>query len=120
MRRSVLIVDDDRTFLSLATRVLTEAGLDVVATAEDAAGAVSAANATQPDSALVDVGLPDRGGVDLAYELARLPWQPLVVLTSTDSDASFAFDASDGRPRLPFIAKEELASGGLASLLTSG
>jgi DNA-binding NarL/FixJ family response regulator len=91
-----------------------------VATAEDAAGAVSAADATKPDAALVDVGLPDRGGVDLAYELAELPWRPLVVLTSTDSDASFAFDTSDGRPSLPFIPKEELANGGLASLLTSG
>jgi DNA-binding NarL/FixJ family response regulator len=120
MRRSVLIVDDDRTFLSLATRILAQAGLEVVATAEDAAGAVSAADATKPDAALVDVGLPDRGGVDLACELAELPWRPLVVLTSTDSDASFAFDISDGRPSLPFIPKEELANGGLASLLTSG
>jgi DNA-binding NarL/FixJ family response regulator len=119
MSRSVLIVDDDRAFLSLATRILTQAGLEVVATAEDAAGAVSAANATKPDAALVDVGLPDREGVDLAYELADLPWRPRVVLTSTDSDAGFAFDVLDGHPRLPFIAKEDLANGGLPSLLTS-
>jgi DNA-binding NarL/FixJ family response regulator len=119
MRRSVLIVDDDRAFLSLATRVLTQAGLEVVATAEDAAGAVSAANAATPDAVLVDVGLPDRAGADLAYELAELPWRPRVVLTSTDSDARFALDASDGRPRLPFIAKEDLANGRLPSLLTS-
>ena len=119
MRRSVLIVDDDRTFLSLAARILTQAGLEVVATAEDAARAVSAANATKPDAALVDVGLPDREGVDLAYELAGLPWGPRVVLTSTDSDAGFALDVSDGRPRLPFIAKQDLANGGLPSLLTS-
>src|SRR4030081_516040 len=119
MRRSVLIVDDDRTFLSLAARILTQAGLEVVATAEDAAGAVSAANATKPDAALVDVGLPDRGGLDLAYELAELPWRPRVVLTSTDSDAGFALEGVDGRTRLPFIAKAELANGALPSLLTS-
>jgi DNA-binding NarL/FixJ family response regulator len=119
MSRSVLIVDDDPIFLSLATRILTQAGLEVVATAEDAAGAVSAANATKPDAALVDVGLPDREGLDLAYELAELPWRPRVVLTSTDSDAGFALDIFDGRPRLPFIAKEDLANGRLASLLTS-
>ena len=119
MSRSVLIVDDDLTFLSLAARVLTEAGLEVVATAEDAAGAVSAANATKPDAALVDVGLPDRGGVDLAYELAELPWRPRVVVTSTDSDAGFALDGFDGRPRLTFIAKEDLANGELPNLLMS-
>lgn len=45
-------------------------------TAEDTAGAVSAANATKPDAALVDVGLPDRDGVELAYEMAELPWRP--------------------------------------------
>jgi DNA-binding NarL/FixJ family response regulator len=119
MSRSVLIVDDDRTFLSLATRILTEAGLEVVATARDAAGAVSAATTTKPDAALVDVGLPDREGVDLAYELAELPWRPRVVLTSTDSDAGFVLDVLDARRRLPFIAKEDLANGRLPSLLTS-
>src|SRR6478752_1582873 len=117
MSRSVLIVDDDRIFLSLATQILTQAGLEVVATAEDAAGAVSAANDTKPDCALVDVGLPDRVGTDLARELTELPWRPRVVLTSTDSDAGLALDVLDGRPRLSFIAKEDLANGQLASLL---
>jgi DNA-binding NarL/FixJ family response regulator len=119
MSRSVLIVDDDPTFLSLATRILTQAGFEVVATAEDAAGAVSAADDTKPDCVLVDLGLPDREGADLAYELAALAWRPRVVLTSTDSDAGLALNVSDGRPRLPFIAKEELANGQLASLLAS-
>jgi DNA-binding NarL/FixJ family response regulator len=119
MNRSVLIVDDDPTFLILATRILTQAGLQVVATANDAAGAVSAANATKPDAALVDVGLPDREGVDLAYELVELPWRPRVVLTSADSDAGYAIDVLDGRPTLPFIAKEDLANGRLPSLLRS-
>jgi DNA-binding NarL/FixJ family response regulator len=119
MNRSILIVDDDPIFLSLAIRILTQAGLEVVATAEDAAGAVSAAKATKPDAALVDVGLPDREGVDLAYELAELPWRPRVVLTSTDSDAGFALDVVDGRPSLAFIAKEDLANGGLPNLLRS-
>src|SRR5438094_504276 len=117
MSRSVLIVDDDPSFLSLATRILAQAGFEVVATAEDAAGAVAAANATRPAAMLVDVGLPDRAGVDLAYELAALPWRPRVVLTSTDSDAGGAIEPRDGRPRLPFIPKDELADGRLPGLL---
>jgi DNA-binding NarL/FixJ family response regulator len=119
MSLSVLIVDDDPEFLSLATRIFTTAGLEVVATADDAAGAITAANATRPDGALVDMGLPDREGLEVAYELAELPWRPRVVLTSTDSDAGFALDVCDGRPRLPFIAKQDLANGRLASLLTT-
>ena len=119
MSGSVLIVDDDPIFVALATRILTQAGLEVVATADDGAGAVSAANATKPDAALVDVGLPDREGVDLAYELAALPWRPRVVLTSTDSDAGYAIEAPDGHPKLPFIPKDELANGRLPRLLMS-
>lgn len=119
MSPSVLIVDDDPSFLSLATRVLAQAGLEVVATADNAVGALGAANATRAAAMLVDVGLPDREGVDLAYELAALPWRPRVVLTSTDSDAGLAIEARDGRPMLPFIPKDELANGRLPGLLTS-
>jgi len=118
MAFSVLIVDDDPAFLSLARRILEGMGIDIVATAEDGASAVAAADATRPDAALVDVGLPDRGGIDLAYQLAALPWHPRVVLTSTDRDAACAVDGRDGRPTLRFIAKEELANGPLRRLLT--
>jgi len=119
MSGSVLIVDDDPIFLSLATRVLAEAGFDVVATADDAAGAVGAARATKPAAILVDVGLPDRAGLDLAYELAALPWRPRVVLTSTDNDAAYAIHPPDGHAKLPFIPKDELANGRLPGLLAS-
>jgi DNA-binding NarL/FixJ family response regulator len=117
MGRSVLIVDDDPIFLSLAGRILAQAGLNVVATAHDARSAVQAAKVARPDAALVDCGLPDREGVDLAYELAALPWAPRVVLTSTDSDAGCAIEAADGRPKLQFIPKDELADGRLPGLL---
>jgi CheY-like chemotaxis protein len=114
---SVLVVDDDPAFLALATRVLEGIQMRVVATAEDVPAAIAAANATRPDAVLVDVGLPDREGLDLAYELAVLPWQPRVVLTSTDADAARAIEAREGRAKLPFIPKEELASATLRSLL---
>jgi DNA-binding NarL/FixJ family response regulator len=111
MAWSVLIVDDDPTFLSLAARILADMGAEVVATADDVAGALALAHETRPDAAVVDVGPPDCKGVDLAYELAALPWAPRVVLTSTDSDAGRAIDAHEGRPKLAFIPKEEFANG---------
>ena len=120
MGQSVLLVDDDPVFLSLAARVLAGMGAEVVATADDPEGALAAANATRPDAAIVDIGLPDREGIDLAYQLAALPWRPRVVLTSTDSDAGRTIDARDGRPTLPFIPKEELANSRLRRLLMSG
>jgi CheY-like chemotaxis protein len=115
---SVLIVDDDSDFLELAARVFDGLGIEVVAMAPDAAAAVIAAEATRPAAALVDVGLPDRNGIDLAYELAALPWAPRVVLTSTDKDAARAIEARNGLGKLPFIPKEELANKTLRELFT--
>jgi DNA-binding NarL/FixJ family response regulator len=119
MAPSVVLVDDDPTFLSLAERILVGMGAEVVATADDPAGALDAADATTPDVVIVDVGLPDREGVDLAYQLAALPWRPKVVLVSTDPDAGCAVDARDGRPKLPFIPKDEFANGRLHRLLVA-
>jgi CheY-like chemotaxis protein len=117
MISTVLLVDDDPTFLSLATRIMESLGVGIVMTAEDAATAIAVANTGRPEAALVDVGLPDRDGIDLAYELAELPWRPRVVLTSTDSDAVSAIDARDRHRKLPFVAKQELANGRLRQLL---
>ena len=116
MARSVLVVDDDPVFLALAIRVLREMGFAEVTTTATAAAAVRAALAGEPDAALVDVGLPDRDGADLAQELAALPWSPRVVLTSSDPDVATMLTAPPGRP-VPFVAKEELAGDGLRRLL---
>ena len=116
---SVLVIDDDPRSLSLAGRVLEEMGADVMATARDATSALDLANELRPDAALVDVGLPDRDGIDLAYEIAALPWRPRVVLMSTDTDAVSAIDARHEGEALPFVPKEELAGSRLRRLLAS-
>src|SRR4051794_12317889 len=114
MAGSVLLVDDDPGFLSLATRMLDAVGVSVAATAETAAAALAAAEAHRPEAALVDVGLPDRDGIELARELAALPWAPLVVLTSSDRDA-LGMSPNDGIP--PFVPKEDLPNAPLRALL---
>jgi CheY-like chemotaxis protein len=107
---SALIVDDDPDFLGLTARILTDLGVQTVWTAANATQALKIVQHARPDAVLVDVGLPDRNGIDLAYELSQLPWQPRVVLTSSDSDAILALDPNDTRPQLPFLDKENLAN----------
>jgi two-component system nitrate/nitrite response regulator NarL len=116
MVSSALLVDDDPGFLALAAWILEGMGIEVVTTVGDAAAAIAAADATKADAVLVDVGLPDRNGIDLAYELAALPWAPRVVLTSTDSDAAHAIDVRDEDHRIPFVPKNEVASASLRRL----
>ena len=114
---SVLLVDDNPVFLSLARRILDAPGLDIVGAVGDAALAVAAAHSLKPDAALVDVGLPDRDGVDLAHELAALPWRPRVVLTSSDRNAAARVDPEAKDHGLSFIAKEDLSGARFLRLL---
>jgi CheY-like chemotaxis protein len=116
----VLVVDDDAAFLTLAVRILEEMGFEEITTTTDAAGAIAEATAHRPQVALVDVGLPDQDGIELARTLAALPWSPRVVLTSTDRDALSAIAARDDGDALAFVPKEELANGTLRHLLLDG
>jgi CheY-like chemotaxis protein len=118
--RSALIVDDDPDFRGLTARILVDLGVEPVWTAADATEALEVVREARPNVVLVDVWLPDRHGAELAYELSELPWAPRVVLTSSDSDAVLALDPGDGRPELPFFAKEELGSDTLQRLLSDG
>jgi CheY-like chemotaxis protein len=119
MATSVLVVDDDVAFRRLAVRMLVRMGFAVVGEAGTVAEASTAAAELRPDAALVDVGLPDGDGIELARSLAALPWRPRVVLTSTDREVT----SSEGARlvgAVAFIAKDELPEGSLARLLGKG
>jgi DNA-binding NarL/FixJ family response regulator len=88
MPTTVLLVDDDPSFRALARRMLTAAGLGVVGEADTVATATAAALDLRPDTALVDVGLPDGDGITLAGKLTALPWRPRILLTSSDPEAA--------------------------------
>ena len=114
--RSVLLIDDDRAFRALAARMLEAAGLVVVAEAATCASGLAAAADMRPDAALVDVWLPDGNGVQLARQLAALPWRPRIVLTSSDPDA--ATPASARRAgAIGFVPKSDLPDGAAGRML---
>jgi DNA-binding NarL/FixJ family response regulator len=108
MSMRVLVVDDDPAFRVLAVQLLEHAGFDVAGEAETVREALEAVNELRPAAVLVDLGLPDGDGIDLAHELATLPWRPRVVLTSSDADgAGIAIVRHCGARA--FIAKAELS-----------
>ena len=117
---TLLLVDDDPIFRSLATELLLDLGIELVEHAGSAAAALAKAQIMRPAAALVDVGLPDRCGIELARELAALPWRPAVVLTSTDRDAAAGLGRSRADRRLAFIPKDELPEPPLSRLLQLG
>jgi CheY-like chemotaxis protein len=116
VQRSVLLVDDDAEFRRLARRMLTGNGLVVVGEAETVATAIAAAHELRPEAALVDIGLPDGTGFEVARELSALPWRPRIVLTSTDPDVATAEDVRRSGAQA-FVPKDDLPDAPLQQLL---
>ena len=66
-----LLVDDNEAFLEAASVLLEREGLTVVGVASSIAEALRQVRALRPDVILVDIGLGDESGFDLARLLAR-------------------------------------------------
>jgi DNA-binding NarL/FixJ family response regulator len=108
MATTVLIVDDHATFRRFARRLLEDAGFDVIGEAVDARSAVAAADSLRPDMVLLDVLLPDGSGLTVARELAARPSPPVVVLTSSRSEADLGPALHEVSAR-GFVPKAELS-----------
>ena len=105
-----MIVDDHAGFRASARRMLECEGYEVVGEAADGAEAMAAARKLRPDLVLVDVGLPDCDGRDLAERLVT-GGEPAVLLISSRDDVE-----SDGEA-LGFIPKDRLSGRAIAELL---
>jgi DNA-binding NarL/FixJ family response regulator len=116
MTTTLLLVDDDARFRALAMDILREMGVESIAEAGTAAAAVGQALVVRPQAALIDVGLPDRDGIELARELAALPWAPAIVLTSADRDAGASIAGGQDRTP-PFVPKDDLLNAPLRQML---
>src|ERR1700733_393141 len=92
----VLVVDDDIAICRQMAAGLAQAGFQVV-TANDAAAAIDQAAHTPPDVAIVDLGMPNVGGIDVIRHLKQEHGTAVhvIVLTGHDNERSRAeaFDA---------------------------
>lgn len=92
----VLLADDHQLVRAGLEQLLAAAAdMDVVATAADGAEAVRLAEATDPDVVLMDLVMPEMGGVEATRRIVeRCPGAAVVVLTSF-SDQERILDALD-------------------------
>ena len=119
MATTVLIVDDHPSFRASARMLLEAEGYEVVGEAPDGAGAFECVERLTPQVVLLDVGLPDADGLDVAARLtAGTRGRPVVVLVSSR-------DPSDCGPLVPrsgargFIPKADLSGATLAEVLAA-
>src|SRR5436305_1376571 len=99
--------------------MLTDSGYDVVGEAGSVREAIACARVLEPDTALVDIGLPDGLGFSLARRLSAMPRPVQVVLISTDADGASPPAARDAGA-CGFLAKEELSVPALRRLIEGG
>ena len=114
---TILIVDDHASFRRQARALLEAQGHEVVGEAADGVEALELAARLGPDLVLLDIGLPDMFGFEVARRLAAAPVPPVVVLTSSRDAASYG-PLLAGSPAAGFIAKDELSGPALAALIT--
>lgn len=109
-KSSVLIVDDEPAIRRLLAAGLTRAGYRV-AEAGSARGALSAMPIDKPDAVLLDLGLPDRDGLELV-PLIKAAGAALLVISARDETAQkvAALDlGADDYVTKPFDTEEVLA-----------
>ena len=94
-------------------------GYAVVGEAATVAEAVERVTALRPDAALVDIGLPDGDGFELAQHFAGLSPPPRVVLISSDSDAANE-DLARKMGAAGFVPKDGLLGPSLRRLIDGG
>jgi two-component system KDP operon response regulator KdpE len=80
MTARVLVIDDEAQLRRAVTRSLEGHGYQV-REAEDGAAALSAFEAFKPDVVLLDLMLPDMGGVQVCRELRRKHRTPIIILS---------------------------------------
>lgn len=85
MTAKILLVDDEALFRRSLKHQLMREGYTVL-TAEDAQQALTLARADQPNLILLDIGLPDQSGLDLARTLHRELAIPIIFLTARNQE----------------------------------
>jgi DNA-binding NarL/FixJ family response regulator len=113
-----LIVDDNDAFRTAASVLLGREGITVVGMAANSAEALQKARALRPDVILVDIGLGEESGFDLAGRLAQNgnAGGATVIMISARSGSDYA-EQITASPAAGFLAKSELSATAIGRLL---
>jgi DNA-binding NarL/FixJ family response regulator len=113
---TILIVDDDPRFRTQARDVLEADGFVVIGEAVDGASGLEAAQTLRPDYVLLDIGLPDIEGFEVAKTLAVNGPPPWVVLTSSRDARAYGRRLTNGHS-VGFIPKERISGPAIRALV---
>lgn len=107
----ILVVDDDLAIRRLLQATLLRGGYQPIE-ATSAAEAIAQAKAAAPDAILLDLGLPDRDGLEIVPLLRAIGPAPILVISARDATdqkvAALDLGANDYVTK-PFDSEEVLA-----------
>jgi CheY-like chemotaxis protein len=113
-----LLVDDSDAFLQAASVLLQREGMTVVGVASNTAEALQRASALRPDVILIDIGLGEESGFDLARLLAQdgQGSSAQLIMISARAETDYTELIADS-PAAGFLAKSELSAQGISRVL---
>lgn len=131
--QKILVIDDEIHIRRLLEGTLSRSGYQAVE-ATTAAEALEEARRTKPDAILLDLGLPDRDGLEIIQLLKSLCPAPIIVVSARDAtDQKVAaldlgahdyvtkpFDSEEVLARLRASLRERLVSQGASPIVRCG
>jgi DNA-binding NarL/FixJ family response regulator len=114
--RTLLVVDDHAAFREQARQMLQGEVFEVIGEAATAGEALALAGLLRPEVVVLDVGLPDGDGFELAAMLVRRAPAPAVVLVSSRDWGRGSRRVRNSGAR-GFIPKDELTPAAVEELI---
>jgi DNA-binding NarL/FixJ family response regulator len=117
MKKISILLGDDHSLLRCGLRLLLEQQNDlvVVAEAEDGRKAVALAASSNPDVAVLDVGMPNLNGIEAAKQITARDGKTAVVILSMHSDESYILRALKAGAR-SYLLKDSAQSDLVAAI----
>jgi two-component system, NarL family, invasion response regulator UvrY len=116
---AVLTVDDQAVFRKVARDVIEATpGFEAVGEAASGEEALALVAATAPELVLMDVRMPQMGGVEAARCIQRSDRPPVIVLVSAEEDEVLA-GGLESSGAVAFVRKQELCPARLRALWTT-
>jgi two-component system, NarL family, response regulator NreC len=117
MKKITILLGDDHSLLRCGLRLLLEQQNDlvVVAEAEDGRKAVALAASSNPDVAVLDVGMPNLNGIEAAKQITSRGGKTAVVILSMHRDESYILRALKAGAR-SYLLKDSAQSDLVAAI----
>ena len=107
---AVIVVDDQAPFRLAARAVLRRTeGFELVGEAENGVEAISLANEVRPDLVLMDINMPEMGGIEATRKIVEDLPETVVILCSTYGYQDLPPEARDSGARA-YVHKEQLSA----------